>query len=69
MIRLMKWTRRGVLEYAALYGEVEAMDANGNTMSKSARLCEELRAEGLLRSIGWYRYVITDEGRDWLAGV
>jgi predicted transcriptional regulator len=38
-------------------------------MSKSARLCEELRAEGLLRSIGWYRYVITDEGRDWLAGM
>ena len=66
MIRNMKWTRRGVLEYAALYDEVEAMDANGNTMSKAALLCKELEAEGLIRSIGWYKYVITDAGREWL---
>lgn len=66
MIRNMKWTRRGVLEYAVLYDEVEAMDANGNTMSKAALLCKELEAEGLIRSIGWYKYVITDAGREWL---
>jgi hypothetical protein len=66
MIRNMKWTRRGVLEYAALYDEVDAMDVNGNTMAKPAVLCKELEAEGLIRSTGWYRYVITDAGREWL---
>lgn len=68
MIRNIKWSdRASILRYAVLYGELDTMDPSGHSLTAPALACQELAREGLLRSDGWQRWVITDEGRDWLA--
>lgn len=64
----MKWTRKDVLTYAALYGEVQTNDQYGNNHGKPADLCNRLVEEELMRRVGYATYVITDKGREAAVG-